>query len=227
MPAAVSVPSWAPTGRGAPGFVGPGQRRRSHRSKAADPGQLARLAATAQPIRHRDHRRQQDQAETDRGQAGGFADRGQPEEAGAVLEAAQQLGHRGHRDCSDRGAEDAAGAANDQHRHGRHGRAEIESGGVEDAGLVHRERAADPAEHPAEREGRQSLSHHADPDRAGGDLIFTGRLQAVAARRPLEGQRDDDWPRPPRGRPIRRWSSSEASNPPLPPVTWSQLATTL
>ena len=50
------------------------------------------------------------------------------EEAGAVLDAAQQLVDRRHRDRPDHRAEDAAGAADDQHRHRRHGGAEVEGG---------------------------------------------------------------------------------------------------
>ena len=171
--------------------VRPGWRRRGARAQSAEPGQLARLPASAQSVRHRDHRRQQDQAEADRGEAGRFADRDRAEQAGAVLDTPQQLVHHRDRDRPDHRPKDAAGAADDQHRHRRHGCAEVEGGGIENAGLVHRQRAADPTEDPADAERDQSLPHHADPDRASRHLVLARRLQAIAARGPLERQRED------------------------------------
>ena len=56
---------------------------------------------------------------------------------------------------------------------------------------MHRQGAADPAEHAAEAEGDQPLPHHADADRARRHLVLARRLQAVAARRPFVGQRQD------------------------------------
>ncbi len=157
--------------------------REGLRGQPADPGQLTRLPAAAQAARHRDHRRQQDQAEADRGEAGRFADRDRAEQAGAVLDAPQQLVHDRDRERPDHRPKDAAGAADDQHRHRRHGRAEVESGGVENAGLVHRQRAADPAQHPADAERDQSLPHHADSDRARRHLVLA-RSPAGDSRRP-------------------------------------------
>ena len=57
---------------------------------------------------------------------------------------------------------------------------------------MHRQGATDPAENAAEAEGDQPLPHHADADRARRHLVLAGRLQAIAARRPLVGQRQDD-----------------------------------
>ena len=86
-----------------------------------------------------------------------------PRSSSLTLATAKRADHR---------AEDAARAADDQHRQRRHRGGEVEGGGAQDAGLLHREGAADPAEQRASVKANEAAPGDRDPQRAGGDLVL-------------------------------------------------------